>query len=576
LMTFVQKHDLMLIEDTCESLGTFSLDPNTKSSSKWLGTYGDFGTYSFYFSHHITSGEGGMVVCKTEEDYNFVRCLRAHGWTRHLTNRLEVEAKYADIDSRFLFINVGYNLRPLEVQGAMLSVQLTKLDAFNACRRDNMSRIQKSLERHPMFVQVMTLMSASEGTDPAWFGIGARLHRAYAHQLAQYLQYLTEHGVENRPVISGNFTRQPCISSYGIDAQPHNYPGAECVHMCGFFIGVHQVRIDDSVIEKLVGVMLSFPFQPQRIVLVTGANGMLGSYVRELMDGGANVSSPDKFIWLTRLDGDLRVEHEVETIFKRYQPTHVLHCAASLSSIHEMTKHPVGFWLDNVTVNNNILRCAFSFQAWIGPVKVVSVLSTTMIPKSASYPVNSNDLFSGPLHEAAEAYSFSKQALAKLTAWYRHEHKAQFSCILPGNFYGSYGDFNTATAPLVNALIAKIEQARELDSQSITIMGTGQPLRQVMFARDLAQILLWALFNFDDDMPLFVAGVEHSVATIARAVCDVCKYHGDLTFDSTAVDGPLRRTIDIQRFRDLHPNFEFTSLQDGISQTLAWYRTCPK
>merc|ERR1719401_2913492 len=96
LATFVKKHNLMLVEDTCESLGSFWQDESGKK--KMLGTLGDFGSYSFYFSHHITSGEGGAVVCKTEEDYNFVRCLRAHGWTRHLTNKDKVEANYPSID----------------------------------------------------------------------------------------------------------------------------------------------------------------------------------------------------------------------------------------------------------------------------------------------------------------------------------------------------------------------------------------------------------------------------------------------------------------------------------------------
>ena len=87
LMDFVTRHRLMLVEDTCESLGSFCLT-GAGSDRRMLGTFGDFGTFSFYFSHHITSGEGGMIVCRTEDDYNLLRCLRAHGWTRHLTNRL--------------------------------------------------------------------------------------------------------------------------------------------------------------------------------------------------------------------------------------------------------------------------------------------------------------------------------------------------------------------------------------------------------------------------------------------------------------------------------------------------------
>ena len=190
LQFMVKKYNLVLIEDTCESLGTFYETGDPNQPKKMLGTMGDFGTFSFYFSHHITSGEGGMVICKTEADYNFVRCLRAHGWTRHLTNRFEVEARYPDIDSRFVFVNVGFNLRPLEVQGAMLQVQLGKLDEFNSLRRDNLARIEKRLKQDPLFDQTMAIMQASDGTDPAWFGIGVLLHQPFAHQLREYLIYL--------------------------------------------------------------------------------------------------------------------------------------------------------------------------------------------------------------------------------------------------------------------------------------------------------------------------------------------------------------------------------------------------
>jgi dTDP-4-amino-4,6-dideoxygalactose transaminase/nucleoside-diphosphate-sugar epimerase len=583
LAAFVAKHKLMLIEDTCESLGTLFDVHGDGKETRLLGTCGDFGTYSFYFSHHITSGEGGMVVCKTEDDYNFVRCLRAHGWTRHLTNRAAVEAAHPDIDPRFLFVNVGFNLRPMEVQGAMLSVQLRKLAEYNACRRDNLARIQAALHADPRFAQHMSLMEASDGTDPAWFGIGALLHRAFAHQLREYLAFLGERGVENRPVISGNFTRQPCIATYCRDEQPGNYPGADALHTRGFFIGVHQVPVPDATVAKLVDAMLSFPFKTQRVVLVTGSGGMLGRYVQAEVERQAATSPPSpaatEWVWVTRKDGDLRELADVEHLFKKHQPTHVLHLAARLASIQEMTAKPVDFWLDNVTVNNNILRTAHKFQAWVGPIKVVSVLSTVMFPKDATFPVGStaSELFGGHLHEAAESYALAKRALAQLSDWYRKQHGVSFVSVLPGNFFGAYGDFRPATAPLVNALIAKAEAAAGSSAPApLRVMGTGKPERQVMFGADLARATLWALDQFDDALPLIVAGEEVSVRRMAELVCEATGFTGGLEFDTAAVDGPLRRTADTSRFAKLCPDFKFTPLLEAIKETVAWYRTQPK
>ena len=283
LLELVRRHKLILLEDTCESLGSRSVltardataaaaaagdgaTPRSPVEPRMLGTFGAFGSYSFFFSHHITSGEGGMVVCQTEADLNCLRGLRAHGWTRHLTNRAEVEARYADIDARFLFVSLGYNVRPMEVQGAMLRVQLRKMEAFNACRRDNLARIEAALSRDSRFSAHMSLMRAAPGTDPAWFGVAVVLHRPFAHQLREYQAFLSAAGVENRPIISGNFVRQPMVT----DALPHlraaDFPGAEAVHTRGFFIGVHQMRVPDADIEALTRVMLTFAFEP-RLVL---------------------------------------------------------------------------------------------------------------------------------------------------------------------------------------------------------------------------------------------------------------------------------------------------------------------
>lgn len=572
LQSFVTKHKLMLIEDTCESLGSYyKADDGTQ---RMLGTMGDFGCYSFYFSHHVTSGEGGAVVCKTEADYNFLRCLRAHGWTRHLTNKAEVEAQYPAIDPRFLFINLGYNLRPLEVQGAMLSVQLQKLHQFNAIRRDNLKRIKAELEKSPRFKQHMALMEPSEGTDPAWFGVAILLHRAYAHQLDEYLKYLQANGVENRPIISGNFLRQPSIAMYCPDARAEDFPGSEAIHTRGFFIGVHQVHIEDSQVQKLVSLMLDFNFKPHRTVLVTGGEGMLGRYVRSYVESlepkGTTESVGSTWVFVGRKDADLCKQDEVEMLFKKYGPTHVLHCAAKLASIKEMCDKPVDFWLDNVSVNNNVLKAAHKFQAWLGPIKVVSVLSTVMFPKDAEPPMGAADIFSGTLHPAAESYGLAKRALAHLSDWYRRQHGANFVSVLPGNFYGD-GDFNPATAPLVNALIAKAELAKE-SGKPLEVMGTGKPERQVMFAADLSRVLVWALDEYDKAEPLIVAGEEVSVCHIAEMVCKATGLEAGLVFNASGPDGPLKRTADTAGFQDCLPDFKFTPLLDGIKETVDCYR----
>ena len=129
-----RKKKIILIEDTCESLGS-------KFNNKYLGTFGDFGTYSFYYSHQITCGEGGMVVCNNFSDYKILHSLRAHGWSRGLVLKKKFKNKYKNIDDRFLFINSGFNLRPLDISASIGNNQLKRLNFFIKTRNINRENI---------------------------------------------------------------------------------------------------------------------------------------------------------------------------------------------------------------------------------------------------------------------------------------------------------------------------------------------------------------------------------------------------------------------------------------------------
>lgn len=305
--------------------------------------------------------------------------------------------------------------------------------------------------------------------------------------------------------------------------------------------------------------------------MVTGANGMLGKHVQEVIKESTD---QNKWIFLTRADGDLRDLSVVENLFKQHRPTHVLHLAASLASNKEMTLKPVKFWLDNVTINNNVLKTAHDMQA----VKVVSILSTIMIPSDAPLPAGSSDdiLYGGRLHAAGEAYGMAKRALAKLTYWYRVEYGDEFSCVLAGNFFGKHGDFCPQTAPLLNALISKAERAKVIKEQ-LQVVGTGAPLRQIMSASDFARACVWAMFNFNEPEPLIIAGEELSIKSMVELVCECSGYQGEVKFSGIkSDDGPFRRTVDVSRFSQLCPDFKWTPLRDSICQTIEWFKTANK
>jgi CDP-6-deoxy-D-xylo-4-hexulose-3-dehydrase len=250
LLALAERHDLLLIEDTCESLGT-------TFDGRVLGALGDFGTFSFYFSHHITTGEGGMVVCRTLEDVDLLRSLRAHGWSRDLSDRAAIERQFDDIDPRFLFVHAGYNVRPLDLQAAIGLVQLARLPSMNETRNRNRERLIAALVGHPRWDGRFQFTEASPGTIPAWFGFACLLSPSFRASKSAFLAHLTKSGVENRPIISGNFTRQPGLRRQGIVCDPAAYPGAETVDRQGFFIGIHTEMLSDDLIGLLADILLA-------------------------------------------------------------------------------------------------------------------------------------------------------------------------------------------------------------------------------------------------------------------------------------------------------------------------------
>lgn len=253
LIEIVKKHNLILIEDTCESLGS-SYD------GKYLGTFGDIGTYSFYYSHHITSIEGGCCVTNDEQLYELIKCLRAHGWTRNLKNKEEIAKQNPDLSPQFTFCNLGFNLRPMETQSAMALNQLAKLKIKNDNRKINYYKIKEKIEKDSRNT-FLSFPESNEFTDAVWFGIVffiKNMINGEIQNLQAYCNYLTEKGVETRSIISGNFLRQPVIKDLYPTLKPEDFPGAEVCHFRGLFIGLSCTEMSDEKIDELVEILLGY------------------------------------------------------------------------------------------------------------------------------------------------------------------------------------------------------------------------------------------------------------------------------------------------------------------------------
>lgn len=204
IMDICRRHDLVLIEDCCEALGAYY-------DGKPVGKFGRVGTFSFYFSHHMTTLEGGICVTDDQDLAEMMRILRAHGWIRELKNPEPYRQKYPGIDPRFLFVNLGYNLRATELQGAIGSVQLPKLGGYVDVRRENTAAWRGELTRWAEFLDFQQETPKSRSS---CFGFPITIKNKAPFKVKELSTFLNKAGVETRPIICGNIALQPAMQLY--------------------------------------------------------------------------------------------------------------------------------------------------------------------------------------------------------------------------------------------------------------------------------------------------------------------------------------------------------------------------
>jgi len=244
VMAICQKHTLILIEDCCEALGA-------AFKGKSVGTFGLAGSFSFFFSHHITTMEGGMIICHDQSLSDLFRLLRAHGWAR---NAKYIKPEFEEgLDPRYMFLNWGFNVRPTELQAGFGLEQLRRLPAFNAQRLQNVAYFQKYLNRHSA---IMRLMEVLPDAECSWFALPIMLTPECPFKKDEFLAFLEVQGVETRPIVAGNLTRQPVCQLYP-ELQERNLPGADAVHDRGFYLGVHPFEATKNL-DRLAEIFEQF------------------------------------------------------------------------------------------------------------------------------------------------------------------------------------------------------------------------------------------------------------------------------------------------------------------------------
>ena len=302
------------------------------------------------------------------------------------------------------------------------------------------------------------------------------------------------------------------------------------------------------------------------LVLVTGGTGLVGTALRDIDRSSLGF----RWVFSCSSDADLRCAQATEKMFCLHRPTFVIHLAARVGGLYSNLEHPVSMYEDNCLININVLRCVRRFQV----KKTVCCLSTCIFPaEPADFPMDESSLHCGAPHPSNESYAYAKRGLEVLCRSYRAEYGTNIVCVIPSNLYGENDNYNLEEAHVIPALIHKCFLALK-SGTDFNVCGSGRPLRQFLYAKDFAKLLIWALQNYESKEPLITCNSEHNELTIscaAQCIANSFEFKGNITFSTSHSDGILRKTVTNKVFRSLCPHFSFTALQQGIDNSVKWF-----
>src|SRR5216117_3572403 len=299
-------------------------------------------------------------------------------------------------------------------------------------------------------------------------------------------------------------------------------------------------------------------------IFVSGHHGMVGSaMMRRLQaDGFKNLLIRD------RSELDLMDESAVAKFFLKEKPTIVICAAAKVGGIQANNDYPVQFLLDNLRIQNNVIRSAYDSEVR----KLLFLGSSCIYPKFAPQPIPETALLSGPLEQTNEAYAIAKIAGVKLCQAYCSEYGANFISAMRTNLYGPNDNFDLETSHVLAALMRKAHEAKTRKARELIVWGTGKPRREFLHVDDLASACLLLLEKYDSPEIINVGcGEDISIRELAELICEVVGFDGEIAWDTSKPDGTPQKLLDVTRLHDLGWQAAI-SLRDGIALTYDWFR----
>jgi GDP-L-fucose synthase len=301
----------------------------------------------------------------------------------------------------------------------------------------------------------------------------------------------------------------------------------------------------------------------QSKIYIAGHNGLVGSaLVRKLQALGYT-----NLLLRSSQELDLRQQTQVDDFFLAEKPNYVFLAAAKVGGIQANNTYRAEFLYDNLMIEANIIHSAYRHQVQ----KLLFLGSSCIYPKLCSQPMQEDDLLTGFLEPTNEPYAIAKIAGLKLCENYSRQYGVNFISAMPTNLYGHNDNFDLASSHVLPALIRKFHEAKVTQAPTVSIWGTGEPLREFLYVDDLADALVFLMQNYDQTAFINVGtGQEVSIKELALTIKAVVGYGGELDFDTSKPDGTPRKLLDSTRLKQLGWVAK-TDLKDGIHNTYQWY-----
>jgi GDP-L-fucose synthase len=327
---------------------------------------------------------------------------------------------------------------------------------------------------------------------------------------------------------------------------------------------IHRRIRHFAVTQSLVShVVTSIEMKLDSRIYVAGHRGMVGSaIVRALEANGYN-----NLVYATSSELDLRETQAVNGFFEEEKPEYVFMAAAKVGGIYANDTYPADFLYDNLMIQNNVIHAAYLQQVH----KLLFLGSSCIYPKFAPQPITEDSLLAGYLEPTNEAYAIAKIAGIKLCQAYYKQHGCRFISAMPTNLYGYHDTYHGQNSHVLPALLKRFHEAKVDSKEEVTIWGSGEPLREFMFADDLADACVFLMESYEDPQLINIGtGEEVSILDLAKIIADIVGFKGKITFDHTKPDGTPRKLMDSSRLHSLGFKHKI-SLREGIRLTYEDY-----